>query len=110
MKLTLEQLRPITFGAVRIWQEEDGIRFRRCTKLQEQGWKAMRDTFHDRCTATSGIRLDFHTDSAFFALEIGNEAKMEVLVDGITAMHLEKTSSRPLLCEDLSLCLRASTA
>ena len=38
MKLTYEQIKQITTGAIEIEQQEDGIHFYKCTKKQIAAW------------------------------------------------------------------------
>lgn len=83
MKLTFEQIRSITFGATSIWQEEDGIHFRRCTQAQIDHWYTLRENLGDGSTRTTGVCFDFHTDSPWFALTFGGSNKLDILVDGI---------------------------
>lgn len=63
MKLTLEQIKEITRGAVRIDKEQDGIHFRRFTKEQEALFLNVRTIFAAKSQATSGIRMEFRTNS-----------------------------------------------
>lgn len=63
MKLTIEQIRTITRGAVRIEEEQDGVHFYRFTNEQDRLYEAVWDEFHMKSKATSGIRMEFVTDS-----------------------------------------------
>ncbi len=69
MKLTFAQIKGITTGALRIEETEDGIHFYKCTEKQVAGWLALSETLGMRAMTTTGVRLDFHTDSS--VLEIG---------------------------------------
>ena len=68
MKLTLEQIKSITFGAVRVEEEADGIHFYRFTKEQEELYRTMREkSLLVKTFATSGICFRFRTDSAILS-------------------------------------------
>ena len=95
MDLNLSQLRSITMGALDIQEEADGFHFFRTTPLQAAAFGEASEEFLLKCRATSGIRLDFYTDSPILALRWCN-AKItsartfcyfDVLVDGILTMH-----------------------
>lgn len=67
MKLSLEQLRSITTGAVRVEDENGKFRFYRFTEeqtaLYEEASIRQDRAFNERCNATAGIRLWFTTNS-----------------------------------------------
>lgn len=83
MKLSLEQIQSITFGAVRIWQENDGIHFSRCSESQIRYWYSVRESLGDRSTRTTGVCLDFHTDSNRVACTFAGANHFDIYVDGI---------------------------
>ena len=68
MKLSLDQIKSITFGAVRVEEEADGIHFYRFTKEQEELYRTMREkSLLVKTFATSGICFRFRTDSAILS-------------------------------------------
>lgn len=69
MKLSLEQIKSITLGAVRIAEQEDGINFFRFSEKQEALYKARKTDFWKKSFATSGIVLSFKTDSRSLILD-----------------------------------------
>lgn len=94
MNLTLAQLRAVTLGALEIRQEADGFHFYRMTAAQAAAFTRARSSFGPKCPATSGVRLDFHTDSSSLSLHWHNAVtttrKMlyfDVLVDGDELLH-----------------------
>lgn len=95
MDLNLSQLQTITMGALDIREEADGFRFLRMMPLQAAAFGEANEEFLLKCGATSGIRLDFYTDSPILALRWCH-AKItsartfcyfDVLVDGVLTMH-----------------------
>ena len=63
MKLTIDKIREITTGAVRIEESESGIRFYRYTKAQDETYKVRNPEFWQRSHCTTGIKFCFDTDS-----------------------------------------------
>jgi len=91
MKLTFEQIQSVTFGAVCIEQQDDGIHFFKCTKKQLDGWYSLAQSLGDRALTTTGIRLDFHTDASEVSFTVdamgpGTGAKFELLINDVTEL------------------------
>ena len=63
MNLSLEQIKDITLGAVRVEQNENGYNFYRFTEEQQALYKKRSDDFYDKTFSTSGVQLRFLTDS-----------------------------------------------
>ena len=95
MDLNLSQLQAITMGALDIREEADGFRFERMTPTQVINFTQAEEEFGLKCGATSGIRLDFYTDSPVLALRwlkaqvtSGRTfCYFDVLVDGVLMLH-----------------------
>ena len=85
MKLTLEQIRAVTVGALTVEEQPDGIHFHKCTAKQEAAWYAQREILGFRAETTTGIRLDFTTNSPTFAFTVKEGAKFEVHIDPFSA-------------------------
>ena len=62
MKLTFEQMKEISTGAVR-FKEENGVCFYRFTEEQEKLYEETDVEFYNRSQATAGVKLAFKTDS-----------------------------------------------
>lgn len=91
MKLSLEQMRQITVGALTVWEEDGVFRFAKCTPKQVEAWYRIETVLGDRAKSTTGIRLDFHTDSSFFAFTTANKVNYECYVDNVlTKAFFEK--------------------
>ncbi|MBR5518985.1 MAG: SGNH/GDSL hydrolase family protein [Clostridia bacterium] len=63
MDLSLEQIKQITTGAVRITEDSNGFCFYRFTEEQEELYKVTNENFYNRSFSTAGIKLLFKTDS-----------------------------------------------
>lgn len=63
MKLSLQQLRQITCGAVSVQQEGEWVSFHRFTSRQEQLYLQRSQSLYERALCTAGISLEMDTDS-----------------------------------------------
>ncbi len=99
MKLTEEQLKRITVGAVRTEHCEDGYHFFKYTKNQLRFFEAQDEGFAARAKATTGIRLDFHTSSGYIAFGVSAGGKYEVYVDGLLADQYLPEGEEHIRCE-----------
>ncbi|MBQ3064525.1 MAG: SGNH/GDSL hydrolase family protein, partial [Clostridia bacterium] len=88
MQLTFEDIKKITVGAVRLWEEADGFHFSSMTEKQLAAFLKLSEELCTNAAATTGIRLDFTTDSSYLAYASLTDAKYEVRVDGmLVATH-----------------------
>ncbi len=106
MKLTLEQIRAVTVGAISVRAEADGIHFDKCTARQIAAWDALNRDLGFRARTTSGVRLDFHTDSRHLRVMAPSGGKFEVLIDGLLryACPGDRDVTAPIeadLCDEL---------
>lgn len=83
MKLSFDIISKITFGALQIAQENDGIHFSKCTQKQLDAWKALAPHLYTNASANTGIRLDFHTDSSRFKFTVDSGNKFEIYVNDV---------------------------
>ena len=83
MKLSFDQIKGITAGAVRIWEENDRIRFAKFTQKQTDAWYALDTVLGERAESSTGIRLDFYTNSSFFAFTVAKGKFYDIYVNGI---------------------------
>lgn len=70
MKLSADQIRSISMGAVRVEETENGVCLLRFTKEQEALYKATNADFYKKTFATAGIRLAFETNSPSLFLKV----------------------------------------
>lgn len=93
MILTLEQIKSITVGALNVWNEDDVIRFAKCTSKQVDAWYKLDKVLGFRAETTTGVRLDFHTNSKMFAFTPqikGEYERYEIYIDGIFSYYYTK--------------------
>ena len=83
MRLTLEQIKSVAFGALSIEEQADGIHFHKCTKKQEMAFAAFSDGFLERAKTTTCVCLDFHTTSKHLAFSSASGRKFEVYLDNL---------------------------
>ena len=91
MKLTFEQIRSVAFGAVSVREESDRVRFFKCTDRQAEVWNRARADLGERAFATSGVRLDFHTDSERLSFRAVSGRKYDLLINGKIAERVRCT-------------------
>ena len=83
MKLTFEQIKNITVGALNIWEEDGAVMFARCTQKQIDAWYKLDEILGYRATGTTGVRLDFHTNSKTFAFSSKAICNYEIYIDNV---------------------------
>ena len=83
MRLTFEQIKNITVGSVDTEERDGGIFFAKCTKKQLAAWAEKNATLAKNAAATTGVRLDLHTDSQNISFKVLSGKKYEILVDGL---------------------------
>lgn len=77
MILNLEQIRCITKGAERVEETANGrIKFHRFTEAQEKAYKDYSADFYRKSFATSGIRLEFVTDSKSLSMTVNVSSRL----------------------------------
>ena len=81
--LSFEEIKKITVGAVNIENAVDGFRFYKCTKKQMDGWYALRQDLGQRSETTTGIRLDFYTNSKNLSFKVKIGGRYEVYINGV---------------------------
>lgn len=96
MKLSFEQLKSITLGAVRIEETETGTEFFRFTKEQEELYKTRSKDLYSQKFATSGIKFSFATNSETLCLKTTVSSgsnrcyfAFDLFVDGVFADSLK---------------------
>lgn len=93
MKINFDQLKSVTFGAVDIFNDEEGYtHWHRLTTGQMETFAALSPNFIRRTHFTAGCRLDFHTNSRHVLLQTAAEGCYEVLVNGLNALCIRDTS------------------
>lgn len=93
MKLTLDQVRSMTHGALSVTEENGIFTFRRFTDYQADLYETIND-FRVKVPATSGVRLEFITDAQKFSFDykinIASSRRFyyfDVFVDGVMMQH-----------------------
>ncbi|MBE6607897.1 MAG: SGNH/GDSL hydrolase family protein [Ruminococcaceae bacterium] len=84
MKLTFEEIKNVTFGALSVTETEKGIRFLRSTEKQIDAWTDLYIDLGERSRVPTGVCLDFHTNSRSIAFD-ALSGKFEILVNGMQA-------------------------
>ena len=82
MKLSFETVKNITFGAIRSYEDQSGMHFAKCTEKQVAAWKEFSDFLGTGASATTGVRLDFHTNSKRFTFKAYSGRRFELYING----------------------------
>ena len=105
MKLDLAQISEITFGAEAVTAETDGFHFQRFSAAQRELYaETSPEDFYRKTFATSGIRLQFSTDSRKLKLDIAVTSassrsyfSVDVFTNGVMVDSLDNlTDDMPL--------------
>ncbi len=91
MKLTFDQIRSVTVGAVRTWETDAGFHFARCTEKQIKAWQALEPILGERAAATTGVRLDFHTNSKHLSFLAVSGKKFEIYINNVLRYQIMAT-------------------
>lgn len=107
MKLTLEQIRSITTGAVTVEQAEDGFHFYRFTPEQMNLCQPHVRLYDQKLLVTAGVRFSFRTDSTTLylraALSPGTARSyfsFDLTINGVHTDSLENVSHLPFPKDD----------
>lgn len=104
MKLSFEQIKQITTGAIRIEQEPDGIHFYKCTEKQIAAWTEKNKDLGMRAAGTTGVCLDFHTTSQHLAFTVSQGNKFELYINNLLRGQFllkEEKQANITLCDAL---------
>lgn len=93
MLLSFEQIKEITFGAIRIENTDGQMRFYKYSDEVISAFGARKDTFGARAATTTGVRFDFHTNSKRLKIEVEEPKKFEIYVDGLLRYTMRDTAS-----------------
>lgn len=101
MKLTLEQVKEITRGTVRVTEKDGKFHFYRFTEAQEKAYLAVSPKdFYKKSFATAGVRLAFRTDSRSVSFDFETSsassrayAYFDVYVNGAFDRHFGCTGN-----------------
>ena len=83
MKLSNQQILSVTVGAVHTEEKEDGIHFYKCTPKQIDAWYAQSQVLGERAETTTGVRLDFYTNSRSLTLRVSGGNKFEIYTNNL---------------------------
>lgn len=104
MKLSFDQIKQITVGAIRIEEQSDGIHFYKCTQKQIDAWMRQNATLGGRAAGSTGVRLDFHTTSKHLTVRVAAGKKYELYVNGLLRQQYDATATPVIdavLCDPL---------
>ncbi len=83
MKLSLEQIKNIAFGAVNVFEDSMGFHLRKFSNEQIELWYGVRHDLGDRAKDSTGARLDFYTNTDNIRFRASSGDSFELYIDGI---------------------------
>lgn len=92
--LTYEEIRPLLVGGVEVEEGEDGIHVRKCTSRQIAAWEAESAFLGTTSRATSGVRLEFRTNSRRMRFAFSSGRKVELRIDGLLRAQYDMNAMR----------------
>ena len=93
MKISEKELARVTFGALASEKREDGLHLYRFPRQYIDAWDREAAVLGERARATTGIRLDFHTNSAHLSVSVCR-GRFELYLNG--EAHAILTPAEPL--------------
>lgn len=94
MKITNEQLQELVVGAVMSEPTNRGIRFYKMTQKQLVAFAQLSATLGERAKSSTGIRLDFITNSKYVSFTSVRGARFEYLIDGQYVARVGKNANK----------------
>ncbi|MBR3964976.1 MAG: SGNH/GDSL hydrolase family protein [Clostridia bacterium] len=97
MKLTFEQIKKVAVGTVEIAENDGVLYFYRSTAKQREVWKGMAGN----SSGSTGVRLDFHTNSRKVVFNAPYGGKFELYIDGLLRQQYpaDRDKSEPIVAE-----------
>jgi len=78
--LSYDAIRSVAFGAVNISEQENGLRFNKFSDKQIEKWTSYNR--YNEAASSTGIRLDFYTNSSSFYFKASKNTKFELFING----------------------------
>ena len=101
MKLSAQQIKDLATGYVETEIQSGLIFFAKCTKKQRDFWYSESNSLGKRADTTSGVLLDFMTNSKSISVEVTKNVKFELKINGnIVQQTTEGTLSYSLSGKD----------
>ena len=78
--LSYDAIRSVSFGAVNITEQENGLRFNKFSDFQIEEWT--KHGRYNQAASSTGIRLDFYTNSSTFYFAASQNTNFELFING----------------------------
>ena len=93
MNLSFKEIKKITVGALYSEETAEGMKFYKYRPALFDNWAAYNKDLGPRMLATTGIRLDFHTNSKHMSIEIEAPKKFEIYINGLLRYSMRDDAS-----------------
>lgn len=92
MRLTYDQIRSVAVGALRFEESAEGIRFYKTTPRQVEAWRNLNEGLGRNAESSTGIRLDFHTNSRRLTFRTAGGNKFELFLNNLLVGQYQNES------------------
>ncbi len=89
MKLTPEQIQEFSCGHIACAYENDMFTYARFTPGQVDDFEKRFAVFRERCERSTGVRIEFETDSRAIRVDVAAAGRYELLMDGLAVQYKE---------------------
>ncbi len=89
MKLLPEQIKEFSHGCIDCTCENGVITYARFTPGQVDAFEKRFAVFRERCDRSTGVRIEFETDSRAIRVDIAAAGRYELLMDGLAVQYKE---------------------
>ena len=87
MRLTEAQIREFSLGCIECTKEKAGYTSARFTPGQVEDYGKRADRFPERCQRSTGVRIDFDTNSRAVTVGVAAAGRYEIIVDGLAVAY-----------------------
>ena len=94
--LTFDQIKEITVGSPNIKEENDALYFYKATDEQMEAYGAPGTGMRGNATGSTGVRLDFTTDSSIFTFKAAAGNCFEVYINGEFKQQYKNATSQAI--------------
>lgn len=96
MKLTPEQIQEFSCGHIACSYENDMFTYARFTPGQVDDFEKRFAVFRERCERSTGVRIEFETDSQSILVDVAAAGRYELLMNGLAVQYKECTANDSL--------------
>lgn len=93
--LTFDEIRAISVGSPNIQEKDRALWFYKCTDAQMAAYRAQSEGMGNNATTSTGVRLDFTTDSSTFGFKAVSGFSFELYINGEFKEQITNPTANP---------------